>query len=321
MNIARTIALASALTCVLTGGLAARDAKPKAPKKRTARKATAVFRPDKQIVFKTTTNADASEVKLKLHVFEPAGHKASDKRPAAVFFFGGGWVGGSPGQFYPHCKYLASRGVWAAAAEYRVQSRNKTTPFQCVADGKSAVRYVRAHAKRLGVDPKRIIAGGGSAGGHVAAATGTIAGLDETSEDKAVSSRPDVMVLFNPVIDCSPEGTYGYRRVRERWREICPTHNVTKDTPPTIVLHGTKDTTVKYADAERFAKAMKAAGRTCRLVAYEGQGHGFFNYGRGDGSHFLRTVEAADRFLAALGYLKGEPTVKQFADEAAKTKP
>jgi len=120
------------------------------------------FEPSKEVLYKAV-----GETELKLHVFTPEGHRASDKRPAIVFFFGGGWNGGSPSQFYPHCDYLASRGMVAAAAEYRVKSRNKTTPRECVKDGKSAVRWLRQHAGELGIDPKRVAAGGGSAGGHV----------------------------------------------------------------------------------------------------------------------------------------------------------
>ena len=110
------------------------------------------------------------ETKLFLHVYNPDGHKDSDRKPAIVFFFGGGWNGGTPKQFEPHCQYLSQRGMVAITAEYRVKSRNKTTPFECVKDGKSAIRWVRANANKLGVDPSRIAAGGGSAGGHVAAA-------------------------------------------------------------------------------------------------------------------------------------------------------
>ena len=78
---------------------------------------------------RSTTYKTASDTQLKLFLFEPDGHKATDKRPAVVFFFGGGWNGGSPSQFYPHCAYLASRGMVAMAADYRVKSRQNTSPF------------------------------------------------------------------------------------------------------------------------------------------------------------------------------------------------
>ena len=92
------------------------------------------------------------DVKLYAYVFVPEGHKPSDQRPAAVFFFGGGWNGGTPKQFEPHARYLASRGMVAVLADYRVKGRQGTTPFECVKDGKSAVRWVRAHAAQMGVD-------------------------------------------------------------------------------------------------------------------------------------------------------------------------
>jgi acetyl esterase len=278
------------------------------PKRKPVRRGPQV-EPDKAIVYKTTKDAKGKEVELRLHVFLPAGHKAGDKRAAIVFFFGGGWVGGSPGQFYQHCKYLALRGMVAMSAEYRVGKRHGTDPFACVADGKSAVRYVRAHAEKLGVDPKRIASGGGSAGGHVAACTGVIAGLEEEGEDTALSSKPDAMVLFNPVIDCSQKG-YGYSRLKERYKAISPVHNVGKGVPPTIVFHGTADKTVPFSNVEAFREAMKKAGNRCEVVAFEGAGHGFFNFGRGGGAAYVKTVRAADEFLASLGWLTGEPTIK-----------
>ncbi|MBL7132730.1 MAG: alpha/beta hydrolase fold domain-containing protein [Phycisphaerae bacterium] len=289
---------------------AAEPARKKARKPRPRKTPAPQATPTKAIVYKKTKDAKGEAVELKLHVFEPDGHKASDKRSAIVFFFGGGWVGGNPRQFFQHCKYLASRGMWAASAEYRVRGRHGTTPFECVADGKSAVRYIRANAEKLGVDPKRIAAGGGSAGGHVAACTGTVKGLDEKSEDAAVSSRPDAMVLFNPVIYCGPDGGYGFSRLKDRWKDISPVMNVSKETPPTILFHGKADTTVKYANAEKFAQAMKEAGRRCELVGLEGAKHGFFNYGRDGGAAYVKTVRAADTFLASLGFLKGKPTLE-----------
>lgn len=258
--------------------------------------------PTKKIVYKTTTDARGGQVELSLHVFEPPGHKASDKRAAIVFFFGGGWAGGTPSQFYPQCAYFASRGMVAAAAEYRVKIAHGTTPIECVADGKSAVRYLRANAGKLGVDPNRIAAGGGSAGGHVAACTGVIKGLDEKNEDLSVSSVPNAMVLFNPVIDTSPAG-FGDRQIGKRFLEISPVHHVAAGAPPTIIFHGKADKTVPFANAEAFAAAMKKAGNRCELVGFDGAGHGFFNFGRGGGA-FDATVRAAEKFLASLGFLE-----------------
>ena len=269
----------------------------------------------------SVTYKTVGETKLTLSVFNPEGHKLADARPAIVFFFGGGWTAGSPGQFEQQCRYLASRGMVAITADYRVASRHQVKAAQCVADARSAIRYVRAHAKELGVDPKRIAAGGGSAGGHIAGCTGTLPGLDEAGEDQAVCSVPDAMVLFNPALTLAPVdgndfGGFGSRLPAEKLGAepvaISPTHNVKAGVPPTIVFHGKADSTVPFSTVEVFAAAMKKAGNRCEVAAFEGQQHGFFNFGRGDNAMFIETVKQADKFLASLGWLNGDPTAETF---------
>jgi acetyl esterase len=261
------------------------------------------------------------DVKLKLYLYEPEGHEARDKRPAIVFFFGGGWTGGSPGQFEQQCKYLASRGMVAITADYRVASRHNVKAISCVADAKSAIRFMRKNAAELGIDPDRIAAGGGSAGGHLAACTGVIEGLDEAGEDSSISCVPNALVLFNPPLVLAPvEGLDEVAPARQDRaafaarmgtdpEKVSPFHHVKKGAPPTIIFHGKADSTVPYASAEAFAKAMEKAGNRCTLAGYEGQAHGFFNYGRGDGEHYKKTVREMDEFLIGLGYLTGQPTI------------
>ena len=259
------------------------------------------WQPTRSLVFKSI-----GDVNLKLHIFEPDHHQASDQRPAIVFFFGGGWTGGTPAQFYPHCEYLAARGMLACSAEYRVGSRHKTSPFECVADGKSAVRWIRKHARELGVDPERIAAGGGSAGGHVAAATAMTPGLAETGFQDASGSRPDALVLFNPVYDNGPKG-YGHNRVKGRWQLISPMHNIGEKPPPAVVFLGTKDKLVPVATARRFRDRMQKVSAQSVLHLFEGRTHGFFNHGRGDGKDYQASVYQMDTFLAGLGFLAGLP--------------
>jgi acetyl esterase/lipase len=120
----------------------------------------------KTFTFKKTTKADKiTPVSLEMHVHFPTDWKKDDKRSAIVFFFGGGWTSGTVQQFEPQAAYLASRGMVAARAEYRVKSRHEVTPDACVEDAKSAVRWLRQNAALLGIDPDRIVASGGSAGG------------------------------------------------------------------------------------------------------------------------------------------------------------
>jgi acetyl esterase len=251
------------------------------------------------------------DVELNVWIFEPEGHTKKDSRPAIVFFFGGGWTGRSISQFLPHSQYLASRGMVAVIADYRTKKVNDTSPVECVKDGKSAVRWVRDNAKRLGIDPERIAASGGSAGGHVAAATATLPGLEEDGEDLSVSSKPDALVLFNPVFDNGPDG-YGFDRVggEEGYRRMSPIDNIKPGAPPTIVFLGSEDKLIPLSTAERYKTLMEKAGSRCEVHIYEGQGHGFFNASKSDGEYLVKTVNKADGFLRSIGYLKGDPTIE-----------
>jgi len=260
------------------------------------------------------------DVELNIYIFTPEDHQSTDSRAAIVFFFGGGWRSGSPAQFQEHCRYLASRGMVAMTADYRVSSRHGTKAVQCVADGKSAVRWIRANASRLGIDPERVASGGGSAGGHVAGCTGTIDGHEEQGEDMSISSKPDAMVLFNPALVLAPTENFKLidaerlaaleSRMGIKPTKLSPYHNVADDAPPTIIFHGTGDTTVPFVTAKLFADKMKAKKNDCLLVPFKDRPHGFFNHGRGSGKDYIATVRAMDEFLAAQGFLKGKPTVK-----------
>ena len=258
-------------------------------------------------IYKTASDDD-----LYLYFFFPEGHvPKKDQRPAAVFFFGGGWTGGTPTQFEQHAKYLASRGMVAAVADYRVKSRQGTTPKECVADGKSAVRYLRNHAARLGIDPNRIAAGGGSAGGHVAAATGMLPSLDDPADDRSTSSRSNALLLFNPVYDNGPDGGWSHSLVEPYWKEISPAANIDSHSPPAIVFLGEKDALIPVATAKRFQRKMRDAGVISELELYPEQQHGFFNESKGGSEIFLDTIQKMDRFLVQLGYLTGAPSESQ----------
>ena len=258
-----------------------------------------------QAAVQKQTYKNIGEVTLQLHLFLPPGHQPTDKKPAIVFFFGGGWNGGSPSQFYRQSWYLSQRGMVAACAEYRIKSKHQTTPKECVADGKSAVRFLRKNAAKFGIDPDKIVAAGGSAGGHVAAATATVTKINEPGEDTSVSAVPNALVLFNPVLDNGPEG-WGHDRVKDYWKDISPMHNVTKGIPPSLFMLGDEDKLIPVATGTQFQKVVQEAGGRCDLNVYPKQPHGFFN----TGESFRSTLDATDRFLASLGYLEGPPQIK-----------
>jgi len=247
----------------------------------------------------TYRKIDSTE--LKLWIFGESDPKA--KKPAIVFFFGGGWSTGSPAQFEDQARHFAKRGMIAITVDYRVKSRHGVQVVECVKDAKAAIAWVRENAQRLGIDPDRIAASGGSAGGHLAACTGTISGFGS-------DERPNAMILFNP--GCTLAPIEGWHPPADRAHDlrtnrfgveaqvISPAHHIGPHTPPTLILHGKADTTVPYASVVAFESVMKKAERPCKLVGYDGVGHGFFNGGEG----YAKTLAEADAFLVDLGWLK-----------------
>lgn len=246
---------------------------------------------------------------LKLYVTKPENWKASDSRPAIVFFHGGGWTGGSPGQFTEHSKYLATRGMVCVQVQYRLLDKKASEPpVTCCRDAKSAMRWVRSRASELGIDPDRIASGGGSAGGHLAAFVGMVEGIDDPEDDTKVQAKSNAMCLFNPVFDNGPDG-WGAKRVGNRYAEFSPFHNVSKDDPPAIVFLGSKDALVPVETAHQFRQKMTDVGIKAEVHIFEGMPHGFFNHGRYGNRPYYETVIAMDRFLASLGWLEGPPTL------------
>ena len=255
-----------------------------------------------QILYKTVDTTQ-----LYFTVYPSAIKEPNKKSPAIVFFFGGGWNSGTVKQFEPQALYFSQRGMVCILVDYRVREKQKTTPFESLKDAKTAIRYIRAHANELRIDPTKIVAAGGSAGGHLAAATAIINDYNESTDNTAISCIPDALVLFNPVFDNGPGG-YGYERIGEAYKNFSPLHNIKSGAPPTIVFLGDKDHLVPVETAKYYKTIMEKVKSRCDLFVYEGQGHGFFNYKNLE--YYKKTVSETDTFLQSIGILNKDPFVE-----------
>lgn len=223
--------------------------------------------PDERIVYKKTLKGE-----LRLHVFYPENSSVINNRTVVVHFFGGGWKSGSARQFYQQCKFLVSKGYVAISADYRTMNSDSVTPFDCVEDARDAIIYIRSNYKKFGINPQRIFASGGSAGGHIALCTAVF----DSSGEEMISSKPNALILYNPVLDTTKDG-YGMKCFDGNELSLSPNHNITSGLPPTLIMHGTADKTVPYKNALTFKTLMDKYGNDCKLVPFKGADHGFFN--------------------------------------------
>lgn len=245
-------------------------------------------------------------VDLTIRVIYPPSMDKSKNHPGMVFFSGGNWNYGRIYSFTRHANYFAKRGVVCFLAEYGIKDTKGPRFWECIADAKSAIRYIRKNADRFKVDSNMIIAAGGSAGGHLASATAIISCCEEPENNDSTDSKPNALVLFNPAVDLGPGDPGLFESAGERYIEISPLQNVRPGAPPAIVLQGTDDKITPVETIKYFKHVMEAAGSRCELFLYDGQEHGFFNFGRG---YYKQTVLEVDRFLISLGYIDGEPTI------------
>lgn len=208
-----------------------------------------------------------------------------------VFFHGGNFTGGTPEDFRFHCEHLASRGMVAISAAYRLFAeplrrspvlRRQISPRHvartkddCIDDAAAAIAWTR---KRRDVDPARVAAGGFSAGGFLAAAAAVVDRL-------APESRPDALVLQG----AAPVFTDPSRAAE----------TADPGLPPTLLLMGTRDPFA--SQARRLARAMTANGRACDLVEYDGA-HTVFAAKKGNEA-FAASLARMDSFFVALDYL------------------
>jgi acetyl esterase len=264
---------------------------------------------------RTSTFKQTPQGPLEVIVNYPADWKPTDARPAIVFFFGGGWTGGSAEHFSRQAAYFATRGMVAIRADYRIASKHHTEPDAAVEDGRSALRWVRGHANELGIDPNRIVAAGGSSGGHLAACTAQCPVGAPAGEDSTVSPRPNALILFNPVLDyrglehLPAPGSTVFQSFPKLMQDtalqsrISPVAHVGPGAPATLLLYGTDDPLL--GSARLYADKLTTSGTRAEVFTANGVGHGFFS----DSPWYERTLYRADEFVASLGYIHGLPTI------------
>jgi len=233
----------------------------------------------------------AREVKLDLYLPKKP---ASEKIPCIVVIHGGGWRSGDKTRFANIASALAEQGFAAACIGYRLLPE---VEFPApVVDCKAAVRWVRANAAKHGLDPDRIGAIGGSAGGHLVAMLGTsttVAKLEGDGGNAGVSSRVHAVVAMATPADMTRNAERN-KLDKELAVLISPVTHVSKDSAPVLLLHGTEDTLVPMAQSELLLEKYQKAGASAELVKIEGGPHAFWN-----GAQFDETMKHAVKFFRA----------------------
>ena len=173
------------------------------------------------------------------------------------------------------------------------------TPRDALIDAKSAMRWIRQHAQSLRINTNKIVAAGGSVGGQLAVSTAVNNDINSPKDNLSISSKPNALLLFNPVIDNGPGG-FGYSRIHGYWKSFSPMENVHYPMPPTLILIGNHDHLIPLTTIKKFTEKIRKTGARCDLNIFKGAKHGFFNK-----KHFIEeTTEITYRFLKSLGFIK-----------------
>ncbi len=255
-------------------------------------------KPGKEYIYKKSAGKDR-----KMEIYFPPNHDPTkSKVPGVILFHGGGWTGGSLAQFRQACSYFASRGLVCATAEYQMLGKDaaklpegESKKRVCVTDAKSAIRWFKQHAVELGMDPSRIISGGGSAGGHISVLATMNPGLNDNADPKDIDTRVVAYLWFNPAF--APDDV--------KDSEINALMHGQKDMAPSIVFFGDKDPWKPGWDTVH-AKWREMGVTNIDLRTAEGQEHSFFN----KEPWRTATLIEADKFLVKQGLLSGKPTLK-----------
>lgn len=226
--------------------------------------------------------------KEKLDLYFPNGPRRSD-RPAVVFIHGGGFTGGDKAEYRSASVSadLCRAGYVVVSCNYVLGPKDKAGVWpQNIADCREAVRWVRGHAKELGVSPDKIAVAGGSAGGYLALMVGLSDDKTGPGGDSAakVSAKVSAVIDFYGVVNFSKhgKGTVPGISAAEQAAYL-PANQCDPQDPPVLILHGTADTTVDIAQSDAMAKALRTAKVSHEYVVVEGAPHTFDLHPKGKG--------------------------------------
>lgn len=216
---------------------------------------------------------------LRLFVVKPDGWRTNDHRPAMIFFFGGGWTRGDPGKSIGWARLAAKWGMVGIAPDYRTADRFNTTPVEAVADARAAMRWVQDHAAELGVDKDGIVAGGSSAGGHLALWTAIAKAPFGSNPEESPVTKPAALVLISAPGDTTPAAWGNSAKLVQRFGPhigaVSPLQHLDPNMPPVIMFHGDADETVPYGIAVALHEKLVATSNTCEFVTIASGKHGF----------------------------------------------
>ena len=206
--------------------------------------------------------------------------------PAVILLHGGAWRMGSRAMVEGYGRLLAGAGFVAVAPEYRL-TPEAAWPAQ-IHDTKAAIRWTRANADDLGIDPTRLAILGRSAGGHLALLAAGTPGLEEfegegghpgvdTSLAAAIGIFPPTLMFSGsrPRGGTPASALMGEEGTEEAARRASPVTHVDEHYPPTFLLHGTEDRVVPPSASMVMYETLVAAGRPVEMHLYAGQPHGF----------------------------------------------
>ena len=231
------------------------------------------------------TYAKKNKVSLKLHFFLP---KEQEVKSSLLLFHGGGWAFGSSYSLFKICRDLSKAGIVCASADYRLGLKHNTRVKDSMSDAHDAYNWMIENSDKLSIEKDKIMVGGASSGGQLAASLAMI-----PDEKNNIHDNIKAMVFFNPALNTSFLNTEIPENIDERRKKLwlyvrklfegksddfSPSNFIRNNLPPSIIFHGEKDKTIPIFLIDEFTKEMKKQGNSVKLFRWKDKGHQFFRW-------------------------------------------